>query len=356
MIIREIHKTDHDKSCLNHPVCNLISWWIIIISLCCGCSPHPRVRLGAFFGSPLQNKFPDPNSLGRHQYDYPQGEKNGMVYTCRGGFIDIGHLREAADRTAYLADVVYQNLILDKNAFTFHVIEPSHYWVQITYPQGWDQRPYEERCEVSYQVAVRMGQYFAQMSLVWHEILTWYGFSSTGIFPETVSSFSCEDTYSDLLGTTLAVQALSHKEQDYEKTMTRLIDQTLRELEVQPSQVALDTFRKVAEQWCDEKFLFIVKLKKHNIDGGFFDGRITPILVPGVCPDAEPLPLQVPDLSLLTDCGFTMELEIESREFEKDKIYRDLQIEDLNCRLRPAIHFPLIMEEIRKQAKKTDIQ
>src|SRR6187431_3113108 len=50
------------------------------------------------------SKFINPKKLGVHSYSRPGfGEKNGSLYTCRGGFIDFSHLRAAADWTVYLA-------------------------------------------------------------------------------------------------------------------------------------------------------------------------------------------------------------------------------------------------------------
>ena len=75
-----------------------------------GCASPPRMRVGAFFGSPGGMRYPDPDRLGRHNYESASGERNGLVYTCGGGFIDIGHLREAADRTAYLSGLAFRKL------------------------------------------------------------------------------------------------------------------------------------------------------------------------------------------------------------------------------------------------------
>ena len=68
----------------------------------CDMAEGPRPRLGSFFGSPTGMKFPNPEKLGSHHLKFGMNEKIGMVYTCRAGFIDLGHLREAADRTACL--------------------------------------------------------------------------------------------------------------------------------------------------------------------------------------------------------------------------------------------------------------
>jgi len=61
----------------------------------------------------------DVNTLGTHQFNKgvltldPRGEKglfsdevSGILYTCRGGFLDIAHVRDNADRTLFFASQV----------------------------------------------------------------------------------------------------------------------------------------------------------------------------------------------------------------------------------------------------------
>lgn len=325
---------------------------MLLVILLSGCHRHsgPRLRVGAFFGSPAGMLFPDPNHLGYHHYDSKVGEKQGMVYTCRGGFIDIGHVREAADRTAYLSAVTFRKLMLNRTEFTFRVIEPSRYWVTLSYPDDWEELSIEDQEAIAHEVSILLGQYFARTSLIWHEILTWYGFASSGIFSENISAFSWEDTYSDLLGTRLAVQALADGQQTYDDAMTILLDEALRDLDVQPPDAARRAVNAINGKWFSGGYYFFVDMKERNFDTGLSDGTITPWLVPGICPDAQPKSSPTPDLEFLAQYGFGMELEIESREMEKHKIYRDLHLEDYYSRIRPEIHFPQILEEIKKQA------
>src|SRR5512139_4039149 len=62
----------------------------------------PRIRYGAYptviLGTPWAGE-----KLGTHGYYFRPSERNGIAYTCRGGHIDIMHVRIAADWTAYLA-------------------------------------------------------------------------------------------------------------------------------------------------------------------------------------------------------------------------------------------------------------
>lgn len=67
-----------------------------------GFSGPPRVRFGCYPTATVGTFFLGPN-LGKHGYSFQPGEKDGIAYTCRGGDIDVIHVRIAADWTAYLA-------------------------------------------------------------------------------------------------------------------------------------------------------------------------------------------------------------------------------------------------------------
>jgi hypothetical protein len=93
-------------------------------------------------------------------------------------------------------------------------------------------------------------------------------------------------------------------------------------------------------------------MKKRNFDIGLENGYITPTLVPEVsaCPDAQPLPLSVPRLDALTQYGFSVKLEIEPHEWERDKILRVVHGNQPQNRIIPDQDFALIMDDIRQQA------
>ena len=232
----------------------------------CGCQvgSRPRLRVSDYFGNPVGMRFPDPEDLGRHCLDDCRNEKLGMVYTCRGGFIDIGHLREAADRTHYLAQIIYKNLMQSNTDFSYRVIEPSHYYITLCYPDHWRGLPRQDKEIIAREISIQLGQYLAHTSLIWHEILTWYGFSSAGVFPENISAFSLEDPYSDVLGTHLAVKVLSdprcfYEEAAYEETMVAIINETLKELDAQPPETAKRAAKKIKGNWYKGGYYFFGK-------------------------------------------------------------------------------------------------
>jgi hypothetical protein len=319
---------------------------VVLLGGCQG-SGKPRLRCGAFWGSPLGMEFPEPQKLGKHSYGFSLSETNGMLYTCKGGFIDVGHVRESADRTAYLCGITYQNLISGNTEFFFQVIEPSKYRVTLSYPENWDDHSLEEKQAIANEVSVSLGQYLAHTTLIWHEIVTWYGFASAGIFPDTISAFSPEDTYSDLLGTRLAVQALRDDSRQYDEAMTELFARALQELDVQPAHIAHKAARKIDGQWYTGGFYFLVQMKKRNLDVGLDDDYITPWLVPGICPDAVPQSQPVPTGESIRKFGFDFGLELDPKVFEKHKIYHSVGLA-ADSRVRPEIDFPKIMAAIEK--------
>jgi len=328
---------------------------LIIVFSGCQVSSRPRLRVSDYFGNPLGMRFPDPEHLGQHSMEPSRDEILGIVYTCKAGFVDLGHLREAADRTQYASQIVYNTLIRSRTSCTFRIIEPSYYHLTISYPELWSSFPWNQKKEIAREVSIRYGQYLAHTSLIWHEILTWHGFASSGVFSENISAFSWEDPYSDILGTQLAVLALTNTQgESYEDAMTRLIYETLEQLDVQPAETARKAARMVQGKWFKGGYYFFVEMKERNFDVGLDDGLVMPWLVPGICEKTVPQGCPTPNLTVLEKYGFKTRLQIEPVEFEKVKVYKTIGLKPSE-HIRPSIHFPEIIEQIRKKAEKTDL-
>jgi len=188
--------------------------------------PHRVTRTCCAFGSDLKLsiipilKYSDITSvdqLGPHHYLGDPGEGNGIIYTLRGGFVDMGHLRDQADWTAYL----YSRILLSKNTgyISIHLgREGGSRILNLNVP-----------AELSRDDAVRLAGRVAYDLSVWHEIATWYGSSSIPLMPERYSSFSIEDPYSNLLGITLGMAAIKSS-LPYEEAMDKLIETYLEML------------------------------------------------------------------------------------------------------------------------------
>src|SRR3989304_5024998 len=70
----------------------------------------PQSELGSYPSPTLKTSFLELKDLGRHGYRNDGSEKSGIVYTCKAGHIDIYHVREAADWTAFLTDKTIEHL------------------------------------------------------------------------------------------------------------------------------------------------------------------------------------------------------------------------------------------------------
>lgn len=316
----------------------------------------PRIRIACYASATIGTAFVDPDNLGTHGYLNGLGEANGIIYTCKAGHIDIAHVRKAADYTMYLAENTRQQIEKNKTKFSFKFKEPSRYYVQLTYPENWDDLPEAEKDAIAHDLSIKLGQYFAHIGTAWHEILTWFGYRSVILYPEFPSAFSWEDSFSNVLGTHLGSQALRDTEHSYDEAMTLAIDHELEKLVVQPKRVAMRASEKVKGTWSTGEFLFLVDIKKRNLDIGLDDGFVTPWLVPSLaeCDQAEAQSYPAPNLDCLGEYGFSMKLEIEPRELEKKRILNILYPDKKTRkkRLEPAVHFAPIMDYIKQDAIK----
>jgi len=313
----------------------------------------PRARIACYASSTIGTKFIDPKHLGSHGYKRSWSEKNGIVYTRKGGHIDIAHLRKTIDWTAFLTAKTFEQLMDNQTEFSFKLQEPSLYFVQLTYPQYWQDLSQQQKALTAYDISIRLGQYLAYTASVWHEILTWFGYKGAGICPEFSSAFSWEDVFSNVLGTHIAVLAIRDTEHSFGKAVTLAIDWELKVLEVQPKRIAVRAAETVRGEWFSGDFP-IVDVKKRNFDIGLDDGFVTPWIVPSVsgCDAAEARLYPVPNLNFVFDCGFSVKLEIEPKEWEKDQILKVVypDVKQRKERLQPAIHFAPIMKHIEQDA------
>ncbi len=312
----------------------------------------PRGRVGRYASTSLGTFFVDPNGVGAHGYYNGRTERNGIVYTCKAGHIDIAHVRKAADWTAYAAANILNQLEQEKLEFSFRLKESSRHFVELTYPEWWKDLPEDEKGRIRKDIAISLGQYFSYIGGVWHEIITWFGYRSTGIYPEFPSAFAWEDSFSDLLGTYLAARALRDTEHEYDEALTLAIDRELEDLGAQSGRTARKASNSVRGIWYSGDFLFIMDMKARNFDIGMDDGFITPWLVPSLaeCEGAEALPYPAPNLDFLSEYGFDIDYEFEPREKQKRRILKTVFDEKKQKRLVPSVHFPMIMEYIRTDA------
>lgn len=318
-----------------------------------GFNRTPRLRGGSYPAAIIGTPWQGPE-LGTHGYYYRPFEKDGMAYTCRGGHIDIAHLRIAVDWTAYLATQTYRHLMKHDEGFSYKLaVDRSRDYVRFTYPLDWDSLPESRRSAIATDIALGVGPYLAYTLTTWHEILTWFGFKCTGLPTEFPSAFSWEDSYSNVLGTVIAVQALQDPDHSYDEAVTLALDRELAKLGLQPADVAKHASESVKGQWSAGDFMMLMTIRKRNFSTGLDNGWVTPSLVPGVgdCPEARPVSHPAPSLEVLSRYGFGLTLEIEPHEWESGKIRRiAFAGQKPQKRISPAQHFPIIMTYIRQAA------
>ncbi|MBS0975207.1 DUF4056 domain-containing protein [Serratia rubidaea] len=248
--------------------------------------------------------------LGHHRYNDSafgavsnvlglSSERDGLLYTRRGGFIDIAHVRDTADNTLYLF-----SQILPRLGQRWHISlgeELAQRRIQLnafTPPDDAAQR---------YTLAAYLAGKLAYQLAAWHEIAQWYGYQSVPGFSEEISAFSPEDLYSNLLGARLAIDAILQggavSVGSYNRAMETLLPAALNQLGAVSATQTRRQLAGIDGDWWDshrrvpEKFLVL----KRNYDTG--DNRLpTPVPFERTAPQRLMLPQQLYGISL-SDIG-----------------------------------------------------
>ena len=207
--------------------------------------PHRIIRTCCAFGSDLKlwiipgiklTEITSIQNIGPHKYLGDHRECNGIVYTKKGGFLDLAHLRDQADWTVYLYS---QIKLSQKNGEVELQLgrEGGLKTLKLNVPPDLEQT----------DVILLAGRIAYDLS-IWHEIATWFGASSIPFVAERYSSFSIEDPYSNLMGVTLGMKAIKNA-LPYEEAMTSLLHGTLDSLQVVPTvddtYQAMETVRNI---------------------------------------------------------------------------------------------------------------
>jgi hypothetical protein len=309
-----------------------------IIRTCC--SFGTEMQLFAIPGIKL-TETTSIEKIGPHHYLGDPNEENGIVYTRRGGFIDMGHLRDQADWTAYLFN---QLLEAKKHGILSMILgrEGGEKNLHVTIPENMDDQ----------SMMLLAGKIAYDLS-VWHEIATWFGASTIPFVPERYSSFSVEDAYSNLLGVKIGIQALQ-SELPYETAMTQIIEQTLKSLDVvsseQETYLAMEEVRDI--WWTREKKLPSGKVMLQR-DLQVY-ACLHPWLVPGWAkPDEPHTELKVPEftsdgqeLSTFYELRFRLNHKFPFRKLFPDRKERNITQND----------FDRLLAQIAVELKKKESQ
>ena len=332
-------------------ISNVVTWIFYITALTAlpcftGCSiGGPRARTGvlptATFGIP----FLGIDDLGKHSYGPTLFEKNGIVYTCKGGHIDTYHVRGSADNVRYLIKKVRKTITKKRKGFSFNITgELSTHVIRFEYPESFKKLPKKQREIIAEKIAFQLGPYVGHSATVWHEILTWFGVHFMGFEPEFNSAFSWEDVYSNLLGAELATEVMKNSPKNYNKALTEAIKQEFIRLDIQSAETARQASKKMYGKWYTGNFVPDTKMR--NFDIGL-DGSVTPTLIPDVAEcSSEPEPRPVPQINILDEYGIKMEYRIRPNVFEQGRIFQAAG----EKKIYPQKHFPVLIEFMKKAA------
>lgn len=166
-------------------------------------------------------------NIGQHKYLGANTEGNGIIYTKRGGFVDLGHLRDQADWTAFL----YRTIIESRGKKTE---------LKLGYEAGIKKLQLDIPADFPFNEAALLAGNITYYLSLWHEIATWYGASSIPFIAERYSAFSLEDDYSNRLGILLGIKSVE-SDLPFEEAMTMNLSVLLDTLQ------AVDTDDKTRE-------------------------------------------------------------------------------------------------------------
>ncbi|MCP9768997.1 DUF4056 domain-containing protein [Lacihabitans sp. LS3-19] len=209
-----------------------------IIRTCCSFGVDVKVAGMPFVKITEVTSF---EQMGKHKFLGSKEEHNGIIYTQNGGFIDMGHLRDIADFTAYLYVLIQSQQ--NQGEFVLKLgNEAGMKNLILNIPENF---PNEDAVHLAGKIAYDLS--------VWHEISTAYGASFIPLVPERYSSFSIEDAYSNLTGVILGMKALL-SENAYEDEMSKNITETLIKLEaVKGEEATKDAMNAVKDIWWSGK-------------------------------------------------------------------------------------------------------
>ncbi|MBK8256819.1 MAG: DUF4056 domain-containing protein [Polyangiaceae bacterium] len=291
--------------------------------------PPTHVRPCCAFGMDLETTFQGAkvpgyrmenvtslDSLGHHEYDngaialrpnerMVDLEKNGILYTCRGGFVDTAHVRDNSDMMLYVG-------------YKIAALLPSGGAIEI--PGDGAMRRIVVKAISSEEMAERgrfataavLAQWAVYQISIWHEMATWYGYESVPGFSEKVSTFSVEDLYSNTLGIKVGAALVEgstlRSRDEYNHTVDAWITGVLQHLNVVPKEGARLAMRTVEGRWWDSTKILpdskVVKRRNTAITPPLLGWRVedavgasgVPSELAAMCQKAgPPLALTIPD-------------------------------------------------------------
>ncbi len=321
----------------------------------------PRLRIAASpYPNFLLHILPEEEGFGGHLYRVkidtlgwgPSSETGrGHLYTRRGGFLDLAHVRRTIDFAGYAHHRVREALRSGATHFSFESIDRTTYHCHLAYPPFWKGLATGERERLVEEIALLAAAEAAFDFNNWREFLTWYGFHNVPGMPEKGSAFSYEDVPSHAVGIAVAARALRAPGVPFDKAVTRELERELAELEVVPQATYRRAMDLVADRWWAKKTC----LKRH-LDTGRDDGFVDPWLVRGLEPGRGPQAKRYPAPSrgyrdvLGHDCRGMVVFECEPKLRREDVLRQVLPTGE--TRVRPARDYPDLLRRIEEEVRR----
>ncbi len=270
-------------------------------------------------------------------------ETYGLAYTCRGGFVDVAHVSDFADWTAYLslrirrADPEAAPIVLPCDAgtahLTLHALAPAD-------------------AEKSLARSLALAQRIAYQLSVVHEITSWYDVSTFSAISEKVSAFSPEDNYSNLLGTYVGREA-ALSTLPYDESVTAAIRAALTRLGAVSIADSRAAFESTDGAWWDRtKILPDPNVtKRRNLEWG--PERVAPWRVagpPASCAESAKAPalvLEVPSVDPVSGAPLASLYDLELH-MDRARLPKGFPFPRESDVLTPA-DLPALIESVRAE-------
>ncbi|WP_164848381.1 DUF4056 domain-containing protein [Halobacteriovorax sp. HLS] len=294
---------------------------------CCAFGTDHKVQLGALpiplitlantvsiedIGSHSYNAsaFTKSSFKQKHRSDK---ENNGLIYTKRGGFLDMAHVRDTADLTIALFYFFYENLGQEKTVNLRKELGEARIKLK-----KFDRSKFSKK-EIWFLASNLAARKAYQMAVA-HEISQWHGYRSIELFDETVSAYSPEDLYSNLLGAKIASNIINNKlafsSESFNKHMTVWLAKTLQSLEPVSKDETNRLLKEVDGTWWDSSKRLpskeLVIKRNYNLSS-----NQAPLLVPSVGDEKKAVTIR------LSNFLYGMNLdEIANYSFDVDLRYQ----------------------------------
>lgn len=232
-----------------------------VVAGCAG-EAMPRVRVGALpFPGPLTlYSTADPMKLGPHYYEdwpsrarRPQEGSSGIVYTTRGGFLDLSHVRESADWVRYIAGRVAPMLMADEQAGVATWEHQDTAFTLRAEPPAWFAAlPREERASQVGAVSAEIAAAAAYLLMTWHEVATWGGWTTVPLVSERRSAFTWDDSMSHVVGIEVGrkvVRSGWRSGPEYDRALAESLARELRRLDARSPRETDEAAEAVKGLW-----------------------------------------------------------------------------------------------------------